>query len=56
MAVTYTRCRNVSKPFGAKAGLVQLSGDVATIQVNIKAETARLERLMLTKGVSEEGS
>ena len=53
--VTYTRCRNVSKPFNAKAGLVQLSGDVATIQVNIKAEAARLERLMLTKGVSEEG-
>ena len=56
MAVTYTRCRNVSKPFNAKAGLVQLSGDVATIQVNIKAEAARLERLLLTKGVSEEGS
>jgi len=44
--VTLTRCRNVSKPRGAKAGLVQLSGDVLTISVDLKAEAHRLERLV----------
>lgn len=51
--VTYTRCRNASKPSGAKAGLVQLRGDVATLTINIKAEAARLDRLMKTKGTPE---
>lgn len=47
--VTYTRCRNVTKPYGAKPGLVYLSGDVATTRVDINAETARLARLTETK-------
>jgi len=53
VAVTFTRCRNVSKPSGAKAGLVQLRGEVATVNINIKAEAVRLERLMKTKGTPE---
>mmetsp|Transcript_18287 Transcript_18287/g.24762 ORF Transcript_18287/g.24762 Transcript_18287/m.24762 type:complete len:106 (-) Transcript_18287:177-494(-) len=43
--VSLTRCRNVSKPPGAKPGLVRLSGDVATVQVDMKASAKRLERL-----------
>lgn len=53
VTVTFTRCRNVSKPTGAKAGLVQLRGEVATLNINIKAEAVRLERLMKTKGTPE---
>lgn len=45
MQVTYTRCRNVSKPPGAKPGLVYLKGDVATMRVNLKVEKDRLSRL-----------
>lgn len=45
MAVSYTRCRNVSKPPGAKAGLVHLRGEVGTVRVNLKAEKERLSRL-----------
>ena len=43
------RCRQVSKPRGAKAGLVHLSGDVRTLKSDIAAEGARLERLEATK-------
>jgi hypothetical protein len=43
--VSLTRCRNVSKPAGAKAGLVQLTGDVHTVTVDVKGESKRLERL-----------
>lgn len=43
--VTLTRCRNVSKPRGAKPGLVQLDGDTRTVTVDIKAERGRLDRL-----------
>ena len=49
VAVTFCRCRNVSKPGGAKAGLVYLSGDVSTIKVDVRAEAARLERLEKNK-------
>jgi hypothetical protein len=45
------RCRNVSKPKGSKPGLVQLNGDVATIRIDVKAESKRLERLEKTKEV-----
>lgn len=48
-AVSLVRCRQVSKPRGAKPGLVQLSGDVKTVTVNVKDEAARLERLNATK-------
>ncbi len=47
--VNLTRARNVSKPVGAKPGLVRLSGDIYTVSVNVKAEAQRLERLIETK-------
>ncbi|CAB9502462.1 Domain of unknown function (DUF814) [Seminavis robusta] len=43
--VSMTRCRDVQKPRGAKAGLVQLTGRVRTITVNMKEAQKRLERL-----------
>ena len=43
--VSFTRARNVSKPPGAKAGLVRLSGEVGTVTIDIKLEKKRLERL-----------
>jgi len=43
--VTLTRCRNVSKPRGAKPGLVQLVGDMYKIDVNVRGESKRLEYL-----------
>jgi hypothetical protein len=54
VTVNYCRCRNVSKPSGAKPGLVYLNGEVSTIAVNIKSETLRLDRLLLTKGSQDE--
>lgn len=45
VSVSLTRCRNITKPPGAKPGLVQLSGDVKTIKVDMQAEASRLERL-----------
>jgi len=47
--VSLTRCRFVSKPSGAKAGLVRLNGDVMTVKIDVKANQARLDRLNLTK-------
>ena len=43
--VSMTRCRNVSKPAGTKAGLVRLNGDIRTISVNMKDAQKRLDRL-----------
>lgn len=43
--VSLTRCRDVSKPRGAKPGLVQLTGEIHTITVDVKAESKRLARL-----------
>ena len=43
--VTFTRARSVSKPPGAKPGLVRLSGEVGTVTIDIKLEKKRLERL-----------
>lgn len=43
--VSMTRARDVKKPPGAKAGLVQLTGNVTTISVNMKEAQARLDRL-----------
>jgi len=43
--VSMTRARDVKKPPGAKAGLVQLSGQVRTFSVNMKEAQARLDRL-----------
>ena len=43
--VSLTRCKCVSKPRGAKPGLVYLNGDVTTINVDLRAEAARLDRL-----------
>ncbi|GMI00896.1 hypothetical protein TrST_g1751 [Triparma strigata] len=43
--VNYTRCRNVSKPIGAKPGLVKLSGDVGVVTVDLKKGEDILEDL-----------
>lgn len=43
--VSMTRARDVKKPPGAKAGLVQLTGSVRTISVNMKEAEIRLNRL-----------
>jgi len=48
VGVSLCRARQVSKPFGAKPGLVQLSGDVKTIKVAWSKEKRRLERLAET--------
>lgn len=48
-SASLVKCRQVSKPKGAKAGLVQLSGDVRTVTVNVNNETERLRRLEATK-------
>ena len=45
MKVNYTRCRNVSKPIGAKPGLVKLSGDVGVVTVDLKKGEDILEDL-----------
>ncbi len=50
--VHLTRCRNVSKPRGAKPGLVQLSGDVRSITINVKAESTRLNRLVKVEPIT----
>jgi hypothetical protein len=46
--VSLTRCRDIKKPPGAKAGLVMLTGKVQTISVNMREAESRLERLEST--------
>lgn len=46
--VSMTRCRNVSKPPGAKPGLVQLNGDVKTITLKKDEVMQRVDRLEKT--------
>ncbi|CAB9513361.1 Domain of unknown function (DUF814) [Seminavis robusta] len=43
--VSMTRCRDVEKPVGARAGLVLLTGQVWTIRVKVKDARKRLQRL-----------
>lgn len=43
--ITLARCRNISKPSSAKPGLVYLNGDVRTINIDLRVEKSRLERL-----------
>jgi len=43
--VSMTRARDVKKPLGAKAGLVQLTGKVRTVVVNMKEAQTRLDRM-----------
>ena len=43
--VSMTRAMDIKKPPGAKAGLVQLTGQVRTITVNMKEAQERLDRL-----------
>jgi predicted ribosome quality control (RQC) complex YloA/Tae2 family protein len=43
--VSMTRAQNVSKPPGAKAGLVQLSGDIRTITIRKSEVEKRCRRL-----------
>eukprot|EP01035_Chromulina_nebulosa_P029172 gene29172-38641_t len=45
VAVSLTRCRNVTKPRGAKPGLVHLQGDVTTIYVDCRTDIRRLDQL-----------
>lgn len=47
--MSLVRCRQVTKPRGAKAGLVQLSGEVRTVSVSVKGDSERLTRLEETK-------
>ena len=47
--VSVVRCRQVSKPKGAKAGLVRLSGDVRTMEVRVDENLDRLDALEKTK-------
>eukprot|EP01041_Mallomonas_annulata_P005059 gene5059-10130_t len=49
--ITYTRCKYISKPMGAKPGLVRIASgaDVGTIYVDVKNSVKRLEKLMTTK-------
>lgn len=46
--VSLTRCRDVSKPRGAKAGMVQLTGNIRTVSVDMDRAKQRLERLEKT--------
>ena len=50
--VSLTRCRHVKKPPGAKPGLVQLTGAIQTISVNMKEAEKRLKRLDETKQIN----
>jgi NFACT protein RNA binding domain len=50
--VSLTRCRDIKKPPGAKAGLVQLVGKVQSVTVNMREATKRLERLDTTVKVN----
>ena len=43
--VSSTRCRNVSKPPGAKPGLVYLNGAITIVKVNMNEAKKSLERL-----------
>eukprot|EP00597_Dinobryon_sp_UTEXLB2267_P004833 CAMPEP_0170078370 /NCGR_PEP_ID=MMETSP0019_2-20121128/14973_1 /TAXON_ID=98059 /ORGANISM="Dinobryon sp., Strain UTEXLB2267" /LENGTH=273 /DNA_ID=CAMNT_0010291203 /DNA_START=109 /DNA_END=930 /DNA_ORIENTATION=- len=45
VAVTLTRCQYVTKPHGAKAGLVQIRGDINTINIDMRTDLKRLDRL-----------
>lgn len=46
--VSLTKCRDIKKPPGAKAGLVMLTGNVKTVSVNMKEAESRLKRLDAT--------
>lgn len=48
--VTLCRARQVSKPPGAKPGLVRIAGSVRTVRVNWQRERHRLERLAANGG------
>jgi len=43
--VNLCKCRDVSKPFGAKPGLVMLRGDTRTVKVDTREGAKRIERL-----------
>ena len=50
--VSLVRARQVSKPAGAKPGLVFLNGDIRQIKINVKSEVERLDRLTATKSTT----
>jgi predicted ribosome quality control (RQC) complex YloA/Tae2 family protein len=47
--VSLTRCRDISKPAGSKAGLVRLTGNIRTITVDMNQAETRLQRLDKTE-------
>eukprot|EP00555_Chaetoceros_dichaeta_P012029 CAMPEP_0198255074 /NCGR_PEP_ID=MMETSP1447-20131203/5301_1 /TAXON_ID=420782 /ORGANISM="Chaetoceros dichaeta, Strain CCMP1751" /LENGTH=389 /DNA_ID=CAMNT_0043941383 /DNA_START=137 /DNA_END=1309 /DNA_ORIENTATION=+ len=51
--VSLTRCRDVKKPIGVAAGMVQLTGKVTAISVDMKKAEKRLSRLDKTCEKSE---
>ena len=50
--VSLVRARQVSKPAGAKPGLVFLNGEIRQIKMNVKSEVERLDRLSATKSTT----
>ena len=54
VAVTLCTARQVSKPIGAKPGLVQLSGSVRTVRVDWRKSAHRLESLVQTSRLGED--
>eukprot|EP01038_Epipyxis_sp_PR26KG_P007560 gene7560-10301_t len=49
VSVSLTRCRYVTKPNGAKDGLVRLNGEITTINIDIKLESVRFEKHLQKK-------
>ena len=47
--VSLVRARQVSKPSGAKPGLVHLNGDITQVKINVGSEKDRLDRLVSSK-------
>lgn len=47
-----TKCKHVRKPFGAKPGLVLLTGKVEKIRIDMKYQKSRLERLEASRSTT----
>lgn len=45
VGVSLTRCRDVTKPRGAKPGLVQLRGSIATVTIDMNVAARKLESI-----------
>lgn len=53
ITVSFVRCRQVSKPPGAKAGLVRLNGDIGLLPMHVSSEGDRLKRLEAAKFIAQ---